>query len=64
MHPRVQSRLFPYFGSTVEVDPTNDGLALSMQPGPLPFLSTFAIWLLVAKPWRSLTTRAAATEPR
>lgn len=60
----VRSSLFPFFGSTVEVDPTDGGLAWSMEPGPMPFVAAFAIWLLVAKPWRSLTSRSAANEQR
>lgn len=50
----VRSSLFPFFGSTVEVDPTDGGLAWTMESGPMPFVSALAIWLLVAKPWRSL----------
>jgi len=56
----VRSSLFPFFGSTVEVDPTDGGLAWSMQPGPLPFVGAGATWLLVARPWRGL---ARGTEP-
>lgn len=50
----VRSSLFPFFGSTVEVDPTDGGPAWSMEPGPLPFVAAVVAWLLVAKPWRHL----------
>ncbi len=60
----VRSSLFPFFGSTIELDPTNDGLAWSMEPGPMPFVIAIAVGLLVAKPWRSLTSRTATNEQR
>ena len=58
----IRSSLFPFFGSTVEVDPTQGGLAWSMEPGPMPFIGALAVWLFVAKPWRSLTGRTLANE--
>jgi|688.fasta_scaffold267519_3 hypothetical protein len=58
----VRSSLFPFLGSTIEVDPSNDGLAWSMEPGPAPLVSAFIVWLLVAKPWRSLTRQTATNQ--
>lgn len=49
----VSSSLFPYLGSNVTVDPSS-GLEVTIQPGPMPFVLAFAVWLLVAAPWRSL----------
>ncbi len=60
----VRSSLFPFFGSTIELDPSNDGLAWSTEPGPMPFVVAVAVGLLVAKPWRSLTNRTATNEQR
>jgi len=60
----VRSNLFPFFGSTIEVDPSDGGLAWSMEPGPMPFVIAVAVGLLVAKPWRSLTRRTATNEQR
>jgi hypothetical protein len=50
----IRSNLFPFFGSNVEVDPSNGGLAWSMEPGPIPFAIAVAVWLRIAKPWRSV----------
>lgn len=58
----VQSSLFPFFGSRVGISPADDGVAWSMNTGPLPFVSAFAIWLIVTRPWRSLRLRSATTE--
>lgn len=52
----VRSSLFPFFGSTVEVDPADGGVVWSMQPGPVPFVVGLVVWLFVAKPWRHLVS--------
>ncbi len=53
----VTSSLFPYFGSEVVVDPSGGGLAWIIGPGPMPLLAAIVVWLLVAKPWRSIGYR-------
>lgn len=50
----VRSSLFPFIGSRVTVDPGNDGIALSLQPGPLPLVAAAVAFIIAAKPWRSL----------
>lgn len=58
----VSSSLFPFFGSDLTVDPSGGGIAWSVAPGPMPFVSAFAAWLLVAKPWRGVLTRSSSLE--
>jgi hypothetical protein len=55
----VRSSLFPFFGSRVRISPADDGVAWSMETGPLPFVSALVIWLIVTRPWRSLRRRPA-----
>lgn len=50
----VRTSLFPFVGSQVTVDPSNDGIAWTLAPGPLPLIGGLVAWVLVAKPWRSL----------
>ena len=54
----VTSTLFPYFGSSTTVDPADGGLAVSIGPGPMPFVAAVAVWILVTKPWRSIGNRS------
>ena len=51
----VSSWLFPFVGSSVEVDDQGGaGLGITMSPGVLPFLLGLAAFLAVARPWRAL----------
>jgi hypothetical protein len=59
----VRSSLFPFVGSRVAINPTDDSVAWSMGSGPLPFVSAVAIWLIVTRPWRTLRRRPATNEP-
>lgn len=53
---KVRSALFPFIGSHVESD-TTDGLGLALETGPAPFLLALTVFVLVARPWRSLAKR-------
>lgn len=50
----VSSWLFPFVGSSVEVDGGGSGLAVTMSPGALPFLLGVAAFIVVSRPWRAL----------
>lgn len=43
--------------------PSADGLAVSIQPGPMPFVVAALAWLAVAKPWRTITDRHRVGSP-
>ncbi len=48
----VHGSLFPFVGSNVAIDPS-PGMAMTIEPGPLPFVAALAVFLVVAKPWRA-----------
>lgn len=50
----VRSSLFPFFGSQVSVDPSNGGIAWTLEPGPLPLVGAAVAFVLAARPWRGL----------
>ncbi len=56
----ISSWIFPFFGSNVTVD-DGDGIAVSMTPGPLPFIVGGLVLLLVAKPWRRISAMKSGT---
>lgn len=58
----VSSSLFPFFGSSVTVDPSNGDLAVSIQPGPMPLIVSLIVWILVAKPWRNFTNHTSTAD--
>ena len=50
----VASGLFPFVGSSVEVQHApGAGLSLSIAPGLLPVVLALVVFVLVARPWRS-----------
>jgi hypothetical protein len=55
----VKSSLFPWFGSSVHVHNQGPGQALTigLEPGWLPLGVTAIVFVLVAKPWRSIRAR-------
>lgn len=58
----VSSSLFPFLGSSVTVDPSDGGIASSIQPGFAPLGTAIAVWLFVAKPWRAWTRDRRSTD--
>lgn len=61
----VRSSLFPFLGSTIEVNNqgVGQGFELNASPGPLLLLLPLIAFVLVAKPWRSLHLSARPPEP-
>lgn len=55
----VRSSLFPFLGSTVEINNqgAGQGIEIDASFGPVPLLLPLAMFILVAKPWRSLAGR-------
>jgi hypothetical protein len=54
----VASGLFPFVGSSVEVQHApGAGLSLSIAPGLLPVVLALVVFVLVARPWRSWRRR-------
>jgi len=60
----VGGTLFPFLGSTIEVNNqgAGQGFIVGVSPGPLPFLVAGAALVFVAKPWRSIKRAAADSE--
>lgn len=50
----ISSGLFPFVGSKVTVDPSNGGIAWTIETGPAPLVIALVTGLVVARPWRSL----------
>lgn len=51
----VSSWLFPFVGSSVEVDDQGgSGLSVTMSPGVLPLMVGLIAFMAVARPWRAL----------
>lgn len=59
----VTSSLFPYFGSSVTVDPAAArGLDISATAGPMPLVAAVAVWLLATKPWRHIGNHSSTAD--
>jgi hypothetical protein len=61
-HP-VSNWLFPFFGSSIEVQSGDSGFSVGLWPGWLPLLVGFVVFLAVARPWRELKGRRHHATP-
>jgi len=59
----ITSSLFPFFGSSITVDPSNGGLEWTAQPGPAPLVAALGVFLFMAKPWRSIKGLRRSAQP-
>ncbi len=56
----TSSWLWPFYGSSVTVDPSGSGIGWEIVPGPVPFVLAGVVFLFVSKPWRSLRGKKLA----
>lgn len=50
---RVRSTLWPFLGSTIEVQSSDVIFEIGVSPGFMPFVVAAAVFVIVAKPWRT-----------
>lgn len=50
----VGSSLFPFLWSEVVVEPSSDGFAFTLFPGPMPIVFAAVVGAVVARPWRAI----------
>lgn len=55
---RVTSTLWPFLGSTIEIQSSEAILEVGVFPGFMPFVAAAAVFVIVAKPWRSWSRSA------